>query len=122
MPLSTNMKIKPFKIIKLMFCLFSSHLRIFHPYGKVTMTGKKLQILTFGLHLRTLSSEGSPPTVTRCIVYNCHLRRPATPTPIAERLAVELSLHVPVCRGWDSNTKPSACEVNALTQCVQAAA
>ena len=41
-------------------------------------------------------------------------------TPIAERLAVEMSIPVSrtyVCRGWDSNTKPSACGANALTYC-----
>ena len=48
-------------------------------------------------------------------VYNGHLRRPATLTPIAERLAMELSLSVFTCRGWDSNTHPSACGNNALT-------
>ena len=40
-----------------------------------------------------------------------------TSAPIAERLAVELSLPdftTYVCRGWDSNTQPSACEANAL--------
>ena len=43
-------------------------------------------------------------------VYNGHLRRPVTLTPIAERLAVELSLPVfttYVCRGWDWNTQRS---------------
>ena len=51
-------------------------------------------------------------------VYNGHFRGPVTLTPNAERLAVELSLPVFtswVCRGWDSNTQPSACEANALT-------
>ena len=50
-------------------------------------------------------------------VYNGHLRGPVTLTPIAERLAVELSLPVlttKLCRGWDSNTQPSACKANAL--------
>ena len=44
-------------------------------------------------------------------VNNGHLRGPVTLTPIAERLAVELSLHVfttEVSRGSDSNTQPSA--------------
>ena len=44
---------------------------------------------------------------------------------IAERLAVELSQPVFttwVCRGWDSITQPSACEVNALTDWITAAA
>ena len=57
-------------------------------------------------------------------VYNGHLRGPVKLTPIAERLAVELSLPVfttKVCRGWDSNTQPSACGANALTNCATAA-
>ena len=41
-------------------------------------------------------------------------------TPVAERLAVERLLHVPVlttcvCRGWDSNTQPFTCATIALT-------
>ena len=50
-------------------------------------------------------------------IYNGHLREPVTLTPIAERLAVELSLPVfttLVCRGWDSNTQPSARGTNTL--------
>ena len=57
-------------------------------------------------------------------VYNGHLRGPVTLTSIAERLAVELSLPVfttYVCRGWDTNTQPSACEANALAYCATAA-
>ena len=41
-------------------------------------------------------------------VYNGHLRGPVTLIPVAERLAVELSLPVFtswVFRGWDSNTQ-----------------
>ena len=51
-------------------------------------------------------------------VYNGHLRGPVTLTSIAERLAEELSLPVfttSVCRGWDSNAKPSECEANAIS-------
>ena len=47
-----------------------------------------------------------------------------TLTPIAERLAVELSLPVfttYVCCGWESNTQPSACGANALTYYATAA-
>ena len=58
-------------------------------------------------------------------VYYGHLRGPVTLTPNAERLAVELSLHVLttwVCRCWDSNTQPSACGSNALTNCATIAA
>ena len=50
-------------------------------------------------------------------LYSCHFRGPVTLTPVAERLAVELSLPVltsKVCRRWDSNIQPSACETNAL--------
>ena len=46
-------------------------------------------------------------------VSNCHLRGPVTLTPIAERLAVELSLPIfttDVCRGGHLNSQPSACE------------
>ena len=53
-----------------------------------------------------------------------HLRGPVTLTPIAQRLAVELSLPVFMtyaCRGWDSNTHISACWMNALTDCAIAA-
>ena len=55
---------------------------------------------------------------------NGHLRGPVTLTPIAERLAVELSLPIfktKVCRGWDSNTQTSACENYDLTHCTTAA-
>ena len=60
----------------------------------------------------------------RASVYNGHLRGPVTLTPIAEGLAVELSLHVFTtwgCRGEDTNTQASACEATALTQCNPAA-
>ena len=53
-----------------------------------------------------------------------YLRGPVTLTPIAERLAVEQSLPIfttKVCRGWDSNTQPSAFEANALAHCATAA-
>ena len=59
-------------------------------------------------------------------VYNGHLRGPVTLTPIAERLAVELSLPVyydlGLSRlGFDSNTQPSTCMANAITHCATAA-
>ena len=56
-------------------------------------------------------------------VYTGHLRGPVRITPIAELLGVELSLPVSttrVCRDWDSNTQPSACEAIALTHCATA--
>ena len=76
------------------FCLFfggfSSHWRIFHSYGYVTIAGERLQILTYVRHSWPMSSEGS---LACYIFYKCHLRGPVTLT-IAERVAVELSLPV----------------------------
>ena len=45
--------------ICLFVCLFSSHSRIFHSYGDVTIDGEGLQILTFAPHLWPLSSKSS---------------------------------------------------------------
>ena len=50
-------------------------------------------------------------------VYNGHHRGPVTLTPIAERLAVELSLPVyttQVFRGWDSNTGTGHKTINKI--------
>ena len=58
-------------------------------------------------------------------VYNRHLWKPITFTPIVKHLEVELTLTVlktEVCSGWDSNTKPIACEIKALADCVTTAA
>ena len=52
------------------FCLFawilSSHSRFFHSFGDVTITGERLQILTYVLHLWPLSIEGSLACQTYC--------------------------------------------------------
>ena len=53
-------------------------------------------------------------------VYNGRHRGPVTQTPIAERLAAELSLPIFTtwfCHGWDSNTQPFVCGANALNRC-----
>ena len=58
-------------------------------------------------------------------VYNCHPRGPVTLTSNAKYLAVELSLPVltiKVCRSLDSNTQPSACGENALSDIATIAA
>ena len=50
---------------------------------------------------------------------------PRTLTPIADRLAVELSqliLTTNVFRGWDSSTQPCGCGANASIYCAAAAA
>ena len=99
----------------------------FHSFGDVTIAGESVQILTCARHSWPLSSEGwffSMPHLLwhEASVHNGHLRGPETLKPIAERVALELSLpllRTKVCRGWDSNTKPSA-SVNALTHCATA--
>ena len=52
------------------FCLvvwsLSSHSRIFHSYGDVTIAGEGLQILTYARHSWPLSSEGSLMCHTHC--------------------------------------------------------
>ena len=55
----------------LFVCLFvylglSSHLRIFHSYGDVTIAGEGLQISTFARHSWPLSSGGSLTCHTYC--------------------------------------------------------
>ena len=45
---------------------FSSHSRIFHSYGDVTITGEGLQILPNARHLWPLSGEGSLACHTYC--------------------------------------------------------
>ena len=44
----------------------SSHSKIFHSYGDVTIAGEGLQILTYARHLGPLSSEGSLTFHTHC--------------------------------------------------------
>ena len=83
-----------------------------------------VQILTYRCMLGTHGHRAvrvlyhAIPTVTRVIrLYNGHLWGSVTLTRIAQRLAVELSLPLfmtKICRGWDSNTKSSTCEANAL--------
>ena len=53
------------------FCGFSYNLRIFHSYGDITITGEKLQILTYARHLWQLNSKGS----LVCHTY-CNTRHP----------------------------------------------
>ena len=86
--------------------------RIFHSYGDITITNEVCKCSpindTHG------HGEVSVPHLLwhGAFVYNGHLRGPVTLIPTDERLAVELSLLVlmtGVCRGWDSNTQPSAC-------------
>ena len=72
---------------------FSSHSRIFHSDGNVTITRQGQQMLTLASHSWTLWSEGS----LACYTYCGKVQSPRTRdilTPIAVRLAVELPLPV----------------------------
>ena len=71
------------KIVKCLLCVggLSSHSRIFHWFGDVTITDVSLRGLTYTWHLWPLSSEGSlafTSTMTGTAVYKCHLQRPLT--------------------------------------------
>ena len=57
----------------IVYCL-SSHSRIFHSYGDVTITGERLQILTYTRRLRPLSSEGPLACHTCCDTGHPFLR------------------------------------------------
>ena len=71
---------------------FSFHSKIFHSFGDVTITGGGLQILpmfdTYGFFSVAHLLWHGP------ILYNGHLRGPVTLTPVAKRVAVQLSLPV----------------------------
>ena len=76
-----------------LFC--TSHSRIFHSFGDVTIAVEGLLILTYAWHVRPLGSFSVPHLLWHgTSVYDIHLRWPVTLAPNAERLAVELSLHV----------------------------
>ena len=54
------------KFVCMFIWSFSSHSRIFHSYGGVTIAGEELQILTYARHSWPLSSEGSLTCHTWC--------------------------------------------------------
>ena len=103
-------------------CLFdwsySSNSRIFHSFGDVTIAWKSCKFWpmlgTYG-HWAVRVLQRATPIVTRDIclyICNGHLQGPVILTPIAESIAVKLSL--PVFTTWircgcDSNTQPFAC-------------
>ena len=105
-------------------CLFVwglySHLKIFHLYGDIFITGEGL-LLTYAQHSWTLSGEDSLACHMwhKASVYNGHFRGPVTLIPIAEHLAVELSLPVLRLRSVAArtHTQSSACKANAHNHC-----
>ena len=88
--------------------VFSSHSRIFHSYGDVTINGEGLQSLTYARHSWPLSCGCSLACYTHgdtaLTLQNGHLRGLVTLTIIAERLAVELSLPVLSQLGFEHPT------------------
>ena len=119
-----------FFIACLPFGVFSSHTIIFHSYGDGIIAGEGLQILTYSRHTWSFSSEGS--LAWNTYYYTGHpfimvISEDLFHTQLL--LSVQrLSRHCLIlrlrsgCRGWGSNTIPSACEANALTHCATAAA
>ena len=85
------------RYVCLFVCGLSSHSNIFHSYGNVIITVEGHQILSYTRHRWPLSNESSLACHTYCDtgdLYNCHLWGPVKLTPIAECLAVKLSLPV----------------------------
>ena len=78
----------------------SSHLRIFHSYWDVTITGMATNFDLCSAYCHRTVRPGSLACHTYIVlwhwpsIYNGHLRGHVTLTPISERLAVELSLPV----------------------------
>ena len=87
-------------IIVAFVCLFggvSSHLRIFHIHVHVvdvTIAGEELQILTYSPHSWPLNTDVSLACHTYCDTGHMYKMVISEETPIAERLAVEMSLLV----------------------------
>ena len=109
-------------------CLFvCDFTRIFYTYGDVTITGVGLQILTDAWHSLPLSCEAPLACHTYCDTgIRLYWSFPRTrDTHIYCRSisngAVTTVFTTTVCRGWVSNTQPSACGPNALTRCATAA-
>ena len=116
------------KILSFFICLFAwgclSHSKMFHSYEDVTITGERLQILTYTRDLQ-LSSEGFPACHTfwdtehpfiMVISRNCDTHTCCR----AFNWVVELSLPVSTIllyRCWNSPSKPSACKANDLIDC-----
>ena len=101
-------------------CLFvwglSSHSRFF-----THMETLLLLVMTYARHSCPWNSEGSFACHTYCDTMYLFVW-PMSYKSVAKSLWVELSLpflttYMYVCRGWDSNTRPSACESNSLTVC-----
>ena len=111
----------------LFVCGFTSYSRIFHSYGGATITGEGLHILTYTRHSWPLSSVGSLACHTSCDTGHPFIMD-ITEDPWHSHLLPSVWLwncHYLISRlkrrSWDSNTQPSACLANALTDYATAA-
>ena len=113
--------------LRLFLLGFSSHSRIFRSYGVVmiTITDEGLQFFTYARHLWPMSKGGS----LACYTY-CETGHPLTMVISEDPRDTHNycwavgsgTVTTKVCRGWDSNTQPSACDANALTDWATAVA
>ena len=94
-----------------------------HSYEDVTITGEELNILKYAFELWPFSSEG--PSVWHTYCDTGHLFMIViSDDPWHSHLLLSVlqsRYHYLFLCGWDSNTQPSVCKVNALTDCVIAA-
>ena len=75
----------------LIVCGFTSHSRIFHSYGDVTIIGEMLQIFTYARHLWQWGFFSVLHLMWHNIsIYNGHLRGPVTLTSISKHLAITI--------------------------------
>ena len=91
-----------------------------HSYEDVTITGEELKILKYAFELWPFSSEG--PSVWHTYCDTGHLFMIViSDDPWHSHLLLNVlqsRYHYLFLCGWDSNTQPSVCKVNALTDCV----
>ena len=103
----------------LFVCGFTSHWRIFHSNGNVTIKGEGFKFWPkLGTHGHWAERVGNIINAPYLLwhgssVYNGHLRGPVTFAPVTERLAVELS-HVLLHPGIDFRSP--VYEAHALPQ------
>ena len=107
---------------------FSSHSRIFHTYGDVTITSEGLQIWTYAQYSWPLSSESSLIWQTYCDTGHPFMMFiPEDPQQshllprVSQWSCHYLFLQLRNCRGSDSTIQLSTGEANALTDCAAAA-
>ena len=105
---------------------FRTNSRIFHSYVDVTITGEGLQILSYA-PLIAIERWGFLACYTYCVTghpfimvisedpWHSHLL-----PSVWQCSCFYLFLHF--CCGWYSNSQPSCCGANALTDCATAAA